>query len=413
MKNRILAALLAVLMILPMMIGVVSADVNHYTDVFENEETKLATMKLAATSKNGKTELYYDEISGEIAVKNTENGQILLSNPYDIASKEISNEVKGQYLSQIFLNFAYIGLAGETTYYSYRDCVTYEDQMKITVTDNGLSIKYTLGDGRKELLLPLKIEVEKLDALLENLSAKDKRDILKLYIKYNPNEKDEDGNFVVTSESKRKRMIELYPISAEKSIYVINLEAKNIDTWSKAADKIAQNTDYTLDQLHADYEVVKEEADGDKFTMEEQPNFTFVVDYTVNNDGFTASFDAGSLEYNKEKYYVTSVTILPYMSAAVRNSKGYTFLPDGSGALIRFEDLISNNITDNFVGTLYGTDYALYQISDKNVEKYTMPVFGLNNIDKNGGYFAIIEDGDGQAAVSSIHTSQVSVPKVL
>ena len=55
MKNRILAAFLAVLMILPMMLGVVSAtEVDHYTDVFENEEEKLATMELASTSKNGK-----------------------------------------------------------------------------------------------------------------------------------------------------------------------------------------------------------------------------------------------------------------------------------------------------------------------------------------------------------------------
>ena len=41
MKNRILSAFLAVLMILPMMFGVVSAKtVDHYTENFENEEAK-------------------------------------------------------------------------------------------------------------------------------------------------------------------------------------------------------------------------------------------------------------------------------------------------------------------------------------------------------------------------------------
>ena len=94
MKNRILLAFLAVLMILPMMFGVVSAaDVNHYTDKFENEEAKIASMELASTSKNGKYELYCDKKSGELAVKNTESGVIFLSNPYDISQKGMSNDI--------------------------------------------------------------------------------------------------------------------------------------------------------------------------------------------------------------------------------------------------------------------------------------------------------------------------------
>ncbi len=403
MKNRILAAFLAVLMIVPMMIGVVSADANHLKDVFENEEAKLATMKLASTSENGEIELYYDEVSCEIGVKNKVTGQIILSNPYDVASMSVTNDVKGQYLSQVFLNYVTIGVAGEKTYYSYNDCITYENQLKITPTENGISVQYTLGDARKELLLPLKIEVSKLDALLEPMSSRDRKSVLGLYIKYYPNEKKENGDFV-NSEPKRKSMIQKYPICENTPIYVINLDAKNIDEWTKAADKIVKYTDYTFEQLHIDYEAVKEENDGDKFVMDEQPNFTFVVDYTVSNQGFKASLDASTVSYNKDKYYISSLTLLPYMAAATRESKGYTFLPDGSGALVRFEDVVANNIFDNVIGTLYGTDYALYQISDRNVEKYSMPVFGLNNADKNSGYFAIIEEGDAQATISSVHT---------
>ena len=404
MKKRIFAALLAVLMLVPMLAGVVSADVNHLEDTFENEEAKLATMELVSTSKDGNIELYCDKKSGEIAVKNKKNGQIFLSNPYDVTTNGMSNDIEGQFLSQVFLNFVTIGTAGETTYYSYNDCVTYANQMTITKLDNGISIKYTLGDGRKELLLPLKIEVSKFEALMEQIPAKDRNTIKSLYIKYYPYEKDANGNDVIKSEKRKESMIEKFPICAEIPIYVIDLEAKNLTKWTRAAEKIAQYTSYTLDQLHADYEQVKEEADGDKFIMEEQPNFTFNVDYTIDNEGLTAKLDAGSLEYNKEKYYVTSITILPYFAAAQRKDKGYNFLPDGSGALVRFEDIVSNDIVDNITGVIYGTDYALYQISDKNVEKYTMPVFGMVNSTKNSGYFAIIEDGEAQASISSIHS---------
>ena len=404
MKKRILAALLAVLMILPMMLGAVSAkSIDHLKDTFESEEAKLATMKLYATK--GNMELYCDEKSGEIAVKNKENGQILLSNPYDVSSGGMSDDVKGQYLSQVYLNFVTIGASGTKTYYSYKDCVTYENQLIITEVDDGILVKYTLGDGRKELLLPQKIEIEKLDALLANIPEDEREDVEELYIRYYPFEKDENGDYVITSERRRNRMVELYPICAEKPLYVINVEGKDLKTWTSAADIIAKyNPDYSLEQLHKDYEIVKEETDGDKFTMEEQPNFTFNVTYTITDDGLVAELDASSMTYNRDKYYVTSVTILPYLAAAKRDSKGYNFMPDGSGALIRYEDIVSNGIIDNSTRVMYGTDYALYQISDKNVEKYAMPVFGLANASKSSGFFAIIEDGDALASITSNHT---------
>ena len=405
MKKRILSAFLAVLMILPMMLGVVSAaDVNHYTDKFENEEAKIASMELASTSKNGKYELYCDKKSGELAVKNTESGVIFLSNPYDISQKGMSNDIMGQYLSQVYLNFVTIGMAGESTYYSYKDCVTYDNQLIVTNLRNGVSIQYTLGDGRKELLLPLKIELSKFEALIEQIPEEERKTITSLYTKYYPLEKDADGNFVIKSSGRRESMIKKYPICETTPLYVINIDAKNLTAWTKAANLIAKYTDYTFDQLHADYAEVREDEDGDKFTMEEQPNFTFTVKYTIDDNGFKAELDAGSMTYNKEKYYVSSISILPYFGSAFRDHKGYNFLPDGSGAIVRYEDIVANNIVDNITGVVYGTDYALYQISDKNVEKYSMPVFGAANATKNSGFFAIIEDGDALATISSIHS---------
>jgi len=406
MKKRILAALLAVLMIVPMMVGAVSGT-NHLKDTFENEDTKLASMTLMATSNNGNIELYCDEVSGELAVKNKTNGQILLSNPYDVASKAMSDDIKGQYLSQVFLNFVTIGAAGESTFYSYKDCVTYKDQLKIEKIDGGISVEYTLGDGREQLLLPMKIEMTKMDKILEQLPEENniRKLVQNLYTLYYPNQLKEDGSYVIKSQSRRESMIKAYPICATTPIYVIGIDSPNISTWTKASDYIDKYTDYTYEQLNADYEEVREETDGDKFTVEEKPHFTFNVKYTVDNDGFKAELDAGSMKYNKEKYYVSSVSILPYFAAAQRLDKGYTFIPDGSGAIIRFEDIVANSIVNNATGVLYGTDFALYQISDKNVEQYTMPVFGLVNSSVNDSFFAIIEDGDALASISSLHTS--------
>ena len=404
--KKILCFCLALLMIVPCLIGLVSAK-DYTVDTFENEEAKLENMTIVAVSENQNMELYFDEFSGEIAIKNKATGEIILSNPYDVGSLKLKPDIAGQYLSQLYLNFVKIQTNESLTYYSYNDCVVYGDQIKIvSYTKDGVVINYTLGDARSELLLPLKISVTDFEALLEQIedpAAKNR--VLNGYTKYDPYEKKADGTYK-HSEGKRKSWIEKYPICETIPIYVLKTEYFNNDGEKKIiSDNIAKYTEYTLDQLRADYEKVKDETDD--FTMEVKPVFKFNVYYKIDNAGFKAELDAASFEYDKDLYYLTSVSLLPYLGAAKRADTGYTFLPDGSGALMRFEDIVANKKFDLHTVTLYGTDYSLYQISNKNVENSTMPVFGLvNSTAVNGkGYFAIIENGDALASVTSNHTA--------
>ena len=405
MKNRILAFVLAILMIVPCMIGLVSAK-DYYVEKFENEEAKLKEMTIMAVSENGNIELYFDEFSGEIAIKDKATGEIMLSNPYDVSALNLEKDVAGKYLSQVYINYGFVSSNEVGTYYSYRDCAVYGGQIIPSPTANGLIVTYTLGDARTALLLPLKISAEKFEALLEEIedpSAKNR--VQNGYTKYDPNEKKPDGTFK-HSAGKRKSWIEKYPICETTPIYVLKSEYLNNDGEKKIiSDNIAKFTDYTLEQLQIDYEEVKEETDD--FTMEIKPTFTFDIIYRVDNDGFTAEFDTKSLKYDEKQYYVSSISILPYLAAASRLDKGYTFIPDGSGALIRFEDLVANDKRDLHTIQIYGTDYALYQIVNKNIESTTMPVFGLVDSSKaaSTGYFAIIENGDALASVTSDHTA--------
>lgn len=56
--------------------------IDYLNDVFETKEDKLATMELMLTRYG--YELYYEPYTGEVGVKNTKTGDILLTNPYDI-----------------------------------------------------------------------------------------------------------------------------------------------------------------------------------------------------------------------------------------------------------------------------------------------------------------------------------------
>ncbi|MBQ7906441.1 MAG: hypothetical protein IJ309_00545 [Clostridia bacterium] len=134
--------------------------------------------------------------------------------------------------------------------------------------------------------------------------------------------------------------------------------------------------------------------------------FSFNVDYTITEDGFTACLDASSLEYDKGNIYVNTITLLPEFSAAKRTDKGYILLPDGSGTLVRFEDVLAKNYQGIIAEDMYGIDNTYHYITIKHTQQYTMPVFGLVNSSKaNGtGYLAVIEEGEALARPTSSHT---------
>lgn len=420
MKKRIFAALLAVLMLIPCMMTMVSAtdDINVVSELpkitQQAKEDRLADMQIVASSENGNVLLYCKKETGEFAVKNKQTGEIYLSNPIafpkDQAEEDTyDKEFLKNYFSHIMLNFMYTSNSAITTYYSYTDCITY-DQISVQETTRGIEVTYILGDSRKQILLPLKISVEDFENLIKDMPATYKSQMETAYSKYDPYEKKEDGT-PKHNQVKIDKWISEYPICATTPIYVIKQDYLQNDAndakKSELASYVEKYTNYTFEQLEKDYEKVREEKDGDKFALSIKPTFEFKINYYVDNEGLIVDFDASTLKYDKELYFPTSITILPYFDAVEKKSTGYTFVPDGSGALIKFEDIGDTEIV-NFDGTLYGPDYALYQTTIvRNAEQYTMPVYGF--IDStNGvphGYFAIIEDGDSLATITSYHNS--------
>ena len=207
-----------------------------------------------------------------------------------------------------------------------------------------------------------------------------------------------------------------YPICADVPIFVI----QNPGPASQyIEDYLTKYTDYDFDQLDADYKEVEEKGIDD-FSTSDRPKFLLTATYELTNTGLVATVDAGSLEYDTTKYKVNTISVLPYFNAAHASQKisnggqstttvydkGYTFIPDGSGALVRFEDLYAdNNKQVKFENSMYGNDYAYYQVTTKNAANMTMPVFGLSNHTDKNGFVAVIEDADALAIVTSNHST--------
>ncbi len=440
MKKRIIAAVLAVLMIstllLPLSVG--AASVNHMSATFGNERAKLATMTYVMTSddpeKAGKgdgiLELYADYDSGEIAVKNTVTGEITLSNPYNITSifQSTNTTDKGKFLSQAYIKYFKLseGSNAMKTWYSYNECFAYK-QGSVVPTENGLTVNYSIGEEERDYAVPLKISLEDFYNALRT-AGKDDRSIELLvkeyFSSYDPDQKYiKDPLLSDPTSTKRETMIKEQPLCATTPfMFLLPNVYQNTNTMKNLEQKLVaaapeyfvlskEGEEKTQFELDRD-KYWNEEADRGMYPEKEYPNFKFTVDYKLTNDGLVVELDTKTIEYNKDLYCLAEITLLPYFGAASLNPEldekgntqydnGYIFIPDGSGAIVRFEDLIAKNQTGKISSILYGSDYAKYQITGKNTEQYTMPVFGLiNSSEDNGtGYFAIIEEGDAMGSI--------------
>ncbi|HRY77309.1 MAG TPA: DUF5696 domain-containing protein [Candidatus Izemoplasmatales bacterium] len=92
-----------------------------------------------------------------------------------------------------------------------------------------------------------------------------------------------------------------------------------------------------------------------------------------------------------------SVKVFPFLGAVYGNTvPGYVFVPDGSGALIRFKDV--NVVTDIYEFPYYGSDAGISR-SAETVSSFHFPVTGMILGIRQHGFVQIIDEGDAFATL--------------
>ena len=127
----------------------------------------------------------------------------------------------------------------------------------------------------------------------------------------------------------------------------------------------------------------------------ETEQFSIPVRYTLVEDSFQALIMYDKIkEYGKFK--ITNISLLPYFGAGGYNEDGYMLVPDGSGALVNFEDKF--NTGSEYYEYVYGRDPALSYSKDIGVrEAIRLPVFGITK--QHSSFVAVISEGGATAGI--------------
>ncbi len=131
------------------------------------------------------------------------------------------------------------------------------------------------------------------------------------------------------------------------------------------------------------------------------PNHGIVIpiEYTLFEDGFEAKIIADEIEeHDGEEYKIISISLLPFFAAGGVNDSGYMFVPDGSGALISYNNGKTN--CAEYSEAIYGSDILITDSKSYEItEKVRMPVFG--NKTGNLGFLGIVTSGEASGRINS------------
>ena len=408
---------------------------DYTTLPFVSQERKLETMEKKLDLYG--YELYIEPNTAEVAVVDKASGQVLFTNPYDVAGSKGTTATKEKLLSQIIINFTDNGTAKE--YNSYADSAKL-GQIIIKEIKNGIRVEYTIGRANANYLVPRMISKDRLES--EILSKIDSKfHYSKVYSFYDL----KDPNDPNLPASVKTEMQKNYPVTKNMAIYVLTADINNRELGMIENIIKTYAPDYTYEEMEYDHQQTGYEA-----TTQATPVFRLALEYTLTEDGLSVTLPANGIRFDETLYTLQTITFLPYMGAGTYTNEGYTFIPDGSGALMDYSDFAGKNTS--IAGTLYGTDFAYQTLEGSaNQDIMRMPVFGIveskskikyidaertytetvtstdpvtgeeiteevektmtvqeaTKVNEKRGFLAIIEEGDAFTRISAKHENQL------
>jgi hypothetical protein len=306
--------------------------------------------------------LYVNSETTEIAVQDKRNGAIWYSNPRNREDDPVATGYNKAKLN-VQIEIAYFDQAGNSLKYDNYTHSVQNGQFVIEKTSDGVNIVYTLGEVKSDIdAIPKYISEDRFQTvILDKIAdAGDKREVEK--------------RFKHDEENKRYERRD----SSFKGVGLAKVTG------------IFKQIGYNEEQIALDKAAYGEEATGNV-------NVRIPLHYELDGAQLKVTVAAGEIEY-PDTMKIQTLSLLPFFGASGREDEGYTFVPDGSGSLIHFNN--GKTYAAPFRTALYGSDSAISQlIKIQQEEAARLPVFGMKYASR--GFVAIIEQGDAVATVEA------------
>ncbi len=251
---------------------------------------------------------------------------------------------------------------------------------EIMTDGNVIRVNYSVQKSKEKIFVPEVISQETFEeAILANMRSGSSRRLKRYYTLY-----ETDGEDKETKEMKQK-----YPILKKENVYILN-ESAGEHTYSEITGHF-EEAGYNQSAYETELERLKlEDSFGDKMPAA----FMIPVEYSLSEEGLVATILTDQITSDSGNYQLTNISLLPYFASCGKVEGGWFLVPDGSGAIIEFDEKQGKTYSQS----IWGMDYAIESTVKANMmQNAGLPIFGFHRQDG-----AVLGTITGGAAVSTV-----------
>lgn len=313
----------------------------------------------------------------ELTVK--KSGKVWRSTPEGVADDAIALTAEKDKLDSTLL-VTYSNISGIDAVYSSYGYSVKKGIYDIEANADYVKVNYSIGDVEKEYVIPTVIREADMEKLLESMNKSNATMVQDYYKKYDINKLGKKDN--------KEELLAAYPALANEVLYILRDTTK--DNMKTKFEQFFEEAGYTLEQHEADKMLDLSSKSSDK------PIFNVSVVYRLDGGDLVVEVPLSEIQY-RDDYPLYNLTLLPYFGAGGVGDEGFLFVPEGGGALIRFNNgKISQN---NYYSNIYGWDMALNRDYVVHETEAYFATYGIASGEDS--FLCLMEEGAPYASVQA------------
>lgn len=327
-----------------------------------------------------------DKDTTQFTVTQKSTGKVWYSNPADAASDPIADSSSKRLLQSILaLEYSNVNeLTVNLNTFEHSVGIEHASGTGIYSIEqpdaNTVKVNYSIGKVARTFIIPPSMPDAQFMEWYDKLDRSIQKKVERCYRKI-------DINNLLATDSKSE-LLEKYPDLETTCVWEMRSATK--DYQKEELQAAFAEIGYTQEQYEQDL-LIYSTSDGN-----EKPVYNISVVYHLDGDKFTVEVPFEDIEY-KSDYPITDLTLLPYFGAGSADEEGFLFVPEGSGAIINFNNG-KTNLTA-YYAQLYGWDYGLKRDVVVNETRAAFPVFGISHAD--GALLAVVDDYSSLATIQA------------
>ena len=194
---------------------------------------------------------------------------------------------------------------------------------------------------------------------------------------------------------KANRLIAGYPSIQTDSLTVVELDEEEKQKYYSVHDLLDE-------ALYSETQQIQEKSLFEAAETETPVLFNVTVRYRLEGDDFIAEVPYDQISFNSANATITAVSVLPAFGAVGAQADGtyedgYLLVPEGGGALIRFNN--KKVAQPSYIANVYGYDYGIKRDEFITETKAIFPVFGL--LRQEQSFLCVVENASSFVAVQA------------